>query len=255
MSVAFDFNASLNDVTPASPMSSPVGTKKKWFVDGRLLCVIFCIYMPDRVQWLLCLFSMIHSMMLFPYIQLCSLLKKENVRVFCWLLPFACLVCSQLKSTLMSVAFDFNDSLNDVTPVSLIVLPVDDVSMWKVIRWWTSFMYLFSFVLTTQIEFSECRVWFQWFTQWCCSCISDAVTWLHEEKGKEWFADGCLLCVFFLCFLPLRSISTSVVFTFSDSLNDVAPLAPIVLSVDALLNKRSVMLMDFFRMPSFVFTT
>ena len=94
-----------------------------------VFCVYFCLHISDRVQWLLCLISMLHSMMLLPYIQFCSLLKKENVRVFCWLLPFACLVCSQLISTFMSVAFDFKDSLNDVTPVSSILLPVDNVSM------------------------------------------------------------------------------------------------------------------------------
>ena len=86
-----------------------------------------------------------------------------------------------LKLSLVSVVFDFNDSLNDVAPAFPMLLP--------------GYM---------------------------------------KRKEKEWFADGCLLCVFFLCFLPLRSISTSVVFSFSDSLNDVAPLAPIVLSVDAL---------------------
>ena len=43
-SVVFDFNASLNDVAPVSPMLLPVVVKRKeWFVNGRLLCV-FCFY-------------------------------------------------------------------------------------------------------------------------------------------------------------------------------------------------------------------
>ena len=35
------------------------------------------------------------------------------------------LLSSQCRLSLVSVVFDFNDSLNDVAPVSLISLPVD----------------------------------------------------------------------------------------------------------------------------------
>ena len=41
-------------------------------------------------------------------------------------MPFALfLLCSQPRSSFVSVVFDFNASLNDVVPVSLILLSVD----------------------------------------------------------------------------------------------------------------------------------
>ena len=63
---------------------------------------------------------------------------------------------------------------------------------------WISFVYLLSSVTTTQIDCSECCVWFQSITQWCCSCVSNIVTCWCDEKGKEWIVGGCFLCVFFL---------------------------------------------------------
>ena len=41
------------------------------------------------------------------------------------------LSCSQLRSSFVSVVFDFNTSLNDVAPVSQILLSVDLVRMGK----------------------------------------------------------------------------------------------------------------------------
>ena len=47
-------------------------------------------------------------------------------RVKCLFTSVACfLSCLQLSMSLISVVFDFNDSLNDVAPVSPILLPVD----------------------------------------------------------------------------------------------------------------------------------
>ena len=43
MSVVFDFNASLNDFAPLSPISLPVEfdeNEKEWIVDGYRLCVV-----------------------------------------------------------------------------------------------------------------------------------------------------------------------------------------------------------------------
>ena len=85
----------------------------------------------------------------------------------------------------MSVVFDFNDSLNDVAPVSPILLPVD------------------------------------------------------KKRNEERIADGCLLCVFFLLSSQFRSTSMSVVFDFNDSLNDVAPVFPILLSVVVQIKEKS----------------
>ena len=49
---------------------------------------------------------------------------------------------------------------------------------------------------------------------------------------KRVIVDECLLCVFFLLSSPHRMSFVSVVFDFNDSLNDFAPLSPILLSVD-----------------------
>ena len=79
----------------------------------------------------------------------------------------------------MSVVFDFNDSLNDVAPVSSILLSVDSM-----------------------------------------------------RNEREWFVDGYHLYVFIFLSSPHRSSFVSVVFDFSDSLNDVAPVYPMLLAVD-----------------------
>ena len=53
-----------------------------------------------------------------------------------------------------------------------------------------------------------------------------------KKKRKERFVDGCHLCVFFLLFSPHRFSLVSVVFDFNDSINDIAPMSPMLLSVD-----------------------
>ena len=62
------------------------------------------------------------------------------------------------RLSLLSVVFDFNDSLNDAAPVSPISFPVDAKRRERVNCWWMSFVCLLSFVFTPQIKFSECRV-------------------------------------------------------------------------------------------------
>ena len=59
----------------------------------------------------------------------------------------------------MSEVFDFSASLNDVAPVPPILFPVGvNRKEERVICRLMSFMCLLSFVFTTQIESSECRV-------------------------------------------------------------------------------------------------
>ena len=57
----------------------------------------------------------------------------------------------------MSVLFDFNASLNDVAPVSPMLLPVD-VKRNKKSELLMDVFCVSSFVFTAQIEFSECCV-------------------------------------------------------------------------------------------------
>ena len=65
-------------------------------------------------------------------------------------------LCLQSRLSVVSVAFDFNASLNDVAPASPMLLTVDLVRMEKS-GLLTDAMWV-SFVCTTQIEFCECCV-------------------------------------------------------------------------------------------------
>ena len=67
------------------------------------------------------------------------------------------LFCSQHRSSFVSVEFDFNASLNDVAPVSPILLTVDLMIMTKN-GMLVDFICVVSFVFTTQTEFCECCV-------------------------------------------------------------------------------------------------
>ena len=163
----------------------------------------FCLNFPDRFEWVLCLISMLHSMILLLCLQwYCLLMWREWKRMICW---------------------------------------------------WVSFVFLLSFVFTIQIELSECCVWLQCFIQWCCSCFSNFIACLHEKNGKEWIVDRCLLCVFFLLSSPPRLSSVSVAFDFNASLNDVAPVSPILLAVVKRM-RMSELLMKINCVSSFVFT-
>ena len=59
------------------------------------------------------------------------------------------------------------------------------------------------------------------------------------------------MCVFFLWFSLYRLSLVSVVFDFNDSLNDVIPLSPILLSVDMMRKEKSELLMNVFCVPFF----
>ena len=49
MSAVFDFNASLNDFTPFSPMSFAVEVmRKEWIIDSCRSCVSFCLHLSDQ---------------------------------------------------------------------------------------------------------------------------------------------------------------------------------------------------------------
>ena len=110
------------------------------------------------------------------------------------------LLCSPLRLSFVSVVFDFNATLNDVVPVSPIMLSVDLMRMEK-------------------------------------SCLlMDAI------------------CVLFLLSSPLRSSFVSVVFDFNASLNDVAPLSPILFPVGFMRMEKSRLFVDVIYIVSFAFT-
>ena len=109
-------------------------------------------------------------------------------------MSFVCLLLSSLlKSSTLSVVFNFNASLNDVAP---------------------EFPMLLSVVV------------------------------MIKEKSD------LLMDVFFVSFFllsrQLRSSAVSVVFEFSASLSDAAPVSPMSLSVDMERKEKSVLMMDVF---------
>ena len=179
-SVVFDFNDSINDVTPISPTKLPVETREKSELLMDFFCVssFLCLYHSDWVLWVLCLFSVIHSMMLLLCLQCYSLLRKK---VNCWWMSFVYVFLLFLLHRLssMSDVFDFNDSINDNVPVSPIKFPA--CIKWKKNSDLLMHVIYVSFVFTVQIEFLECWVWLQWFTQWYCSCVPNVVTCLCKE--------------------------------------------------------------------------
>ena len=67
------------------------------------------------------------------------------------------LLYSPLRLSAVSVVFDFNNSLNDAAPLSLMLLPVDENRNGKS-KLLMDIFCVFSFVFTTKIEFSECCV-------------------------------------------------------------------------------------------------
>ena len=62
------------------------------------------------------------------------------------------------------------------------------------------------------------------------------------------------MCVFFLLSSQLRLSFVSVVFDFSASLNDVAPVSPILFPDDVMKMKKSGLLMDFIHVWACFFT-
>ena len=300
VSVVFDFNDSLNGAAPVFPMLLPVDGK--WNEKSELLmdvfCVssFFCLHPSDWVSWVLCLISMIHSMILLLRLQCCWLFVwREMKGVACWWMSFVCLLLSsQLRSSFVSVVFDFNDSQNDFAPVSPILLSVDEKTIKKRVNcWWMSFACLLlssqprlswvSVVFDFSDSFSDVipvsPIWFAvdverkkrvncWWMSFVClllswqlrlssvSVVFDFNDSLNDvapvspillsvnvkSKGEEWIVDESLLCVFFPLSSQLRSSFASVVFDFNTSLNDVAPVSPMLLSVDVMRIKQHIIL-------------
>ena len=58
----------------------------------------------------------------------------------CWWMSFVCLLFSPPRLSLVSGVFDFNDSLNDVAPVSPILLPNDEKRKGRVNCRWMPFV-------------------------------------------------------------------------------------------------------------------
>ena len=115
--------------------------------------------------------------------------------------------------------------------------------------WWKSFVCLLSLVFTTQIEFCECCVWFQYFTQWCCSCVSNVVVCWCDANQTTYYFRYAIHTIYSL-WLPHRLSSTRDDFDPNTSLNDSTPAEPIQLPDD----NKTHLWVSFVCLLSFVFT-
>ena len=133
MSVVFDFNASLNDAAPVSPMllSVDVNQKEKSELLMDVSCVSFFLLSSRfRLSLVSVVFDFNDSLNdvapLSPMSLTVDVLRKEKSEL---LMDFFCVSLFVLSSlhrySSTSVVFDFNASLNDVVPVSLMPLSVD----------------------------------------------------------------------------------------------------------------------------------
>ena len=128
-SAVFVFKTSLNDFPPAFLMLLSVRIHKGLFVLFKLKNKgSFDVYFSNQVEWVLRLISVLHSMMLLLCLWCCYLMIWwEWKMIGCWLMSFVCrlFLCLPLRFNLTSVLFDFNISLNEVAPLSPILLPID----------------------------------------------------------------------------------------------------------------------------------
>ena len=167
ISVVLDFNASLNDVAPVSPMLLPIVVtrkEKEWFAGKCLLCVFFCLHHKDRVSRVLCLTSMPHSMMLLLCLLSCLLLmwweKKKKGELLMDVFCVSSFFCNYQSDRVWWVS-----CLTSMPHSMMLLLFLQSHCLFmqkerkRVNCWWMSFVCLLSFVFTTQVEFSECCIW------------------------------------------------------------------------------------------------
>ena len=163
MSVVFDFNASANDTLPVYPMLLPVylmRTKKCGLLMDAI-CVLFLLCSPLRLSFVSVVFDFNASLNdvapVSPMLLSIYLMRMENSVLLVDGICVLFLLSSQLRSSFVSVVFDFNASLIDVIPLSPMLLSIYLMKMEKM-RLLTDSSNVYSFVLTSQIEFNECCV-------------------------------------------------------------------------------------------------
>ena len=135
--------------------------------------------------------------------------------------------------------FDFSASLIDVTPVSPILLSVGFMRMEK-IELLIDVICMCFVLLCSQLKSSSVSVLFvssvSIIDVTTASLILLPVVFMRIEKG------GLLIdviCVLFLLSSRFRSSLVSVLFDFNASLNDIAPVSSILLSVDLMRMEKS----------------
>ena len=135
MSVVFDFNASLNDDAPLSPISltADLMRMKECIVDDGIYILFLFLSSHLRLSFasVAFIFNASHndSTPLFLIMFSVDLMRMGNNR--CLWVFFLFLLSLLLRLSSISVLFDFNASLNDVAPLSSILFTVDLMRMEK----------------------------------------------------------------------------------------------------------------------------
>ena len=160
-SVVFDSNDSHNDCIPVSPILLPVIMKKteksNLLMDVIYVSFFYVFHHSDWVEWVLCLISMLHSMILLLFLQSrCLSIFHLWKRVYFWWMSFVCLLLylpSRLSA--ISATFDLSDSANGFVPISPMLFPVDKKCVFL-----TDIFCVFSFFLSLPYKFSFLSVVF-----------------------------------------------------------------------------------------------
>ena len=101
----------------------------------------------------------------------------------------------------MSVVFSFNDSLNDVAPVSPMSLS-DDVKRRKKSELLMDVICVSFFLLSSLLRMSSVSVVFDFNDSLNVATPVFPMRFSVDKKGKELFVDGYHWCVFFYLHLP-----------------------------------------------------
>ena len=133
MSVVFDFNDSFNDFAPVSPISLSVDVMKMeksgLLMDVSCVSSFFLLSSPPRSISVSVVFDFNASLSdfapVYPMLLPVDVMRMEERFVDGCLLRVFLLLSSHPRLSSVSVVFDFNDSFNDVAPVSPILFPDD----------------------------------------------------------------------------------------------------------------------------------
>ena len=129
LSAVFDFNTSLNDFAPLSPILLAVVFMRmeEWIVDDRHLCVVSFV-LPKSLSLVSVVFDFNTSLNdvvpLSPIMLTVGLKIMEKTGLLVDAIYVLFLWFSQPRLSFVSVVFDFNASLNNDAPVSSMSLSV-----------------------------------------------------------------------------------------------------------------------------------
>ena len=125
---------------------------------------------------------------------------------------------------------------------------------WKELLVYGHLLCVVSFIITIQIELSECCVWFQSITQWCYPSFSNLVPCEMRRESKL-LVNAICVCFFSLYSLPRSSSVMSVLFFFKAFPNAAAPTSPISSSCVLWKEKKSGLLRSITWMLFFIVLT